>query len=195
MSPSANLFTRDGLIVTASPLPIWDILMPILLGLILLDVAVRRIAWDWAGDQAPGDRRWSGKVREFTLTTRKIESAPTLDALKQRARGRGRAASSSRRKRAARSHRRRRRCGPIPRPSSSRRTERVEGDITNVVGGATDKPIPAAPKKIEPAGGGGHTGSLLEAKRRAQQQIKKKEQGGYVNESNDETRMTNRMTN
>ena len=47
----------------------------------------------------------------------------------------------------------------------------VEGDISKVVGSASDKPIPSAPKKIEPkgttgeAGKGGHTGSLLEAKR------------------------------
>jgi hypothetical protein len=50
-----------------------------------------------------------------------------------------------------------------------------------VVGGATDKPIPPPPKKIEPKGAptpgpGGHTSSLLEAKRRAQQAIKKKEE-------------------
>ena len=57
----------------------------------------------------------------------------------------------------------------------------IEGDITSVVGGATDKPLPSAPKKIEPKGGppspGSHTGGLLEAKRRAQQQIKQKEEG------------------
>jgi hypothetical protein len=57
----------------------------------------------------------------------------------------------------------------------------VEGDITQVVGGATDKPLPAPPKKIEPKGApsapGGHTSGLLEAKRRAQQAIKKKEEG------------------
>ena len=49
-----------------------------------------------------------------------------------------------------------------------------------MVGGATDKPIPSAPKKAPsaPAGAGpGYTGSLLEAKRRAQQKIKEKEQG------------------
>ena len=52
-------------------------------------------------------------------------------------------------------------------------------EITGVVGGATDKPLPAAPKKIEPKGamGGGLSSSLVDAKRRAQQQIKQKEQG------------------
>ena len=41
--------------------------------------------------------------------------------------------------------------------------------ISKLVGGASEKPIPSAPKKIEPKGGqgdaGGHTSSLLEAKK------------------------------
>jgi hypothetical protein len=56
----------------------------------------------------------------------------------------------------------------------------VEGDISSVVGGASDKPIPAAPKKIEPKGGsaaGGAMGGLMEAKRRAQEKIREKEKG------------------
>src|SRR5579872_2559105 len=39
---SADLFSRDGLTVTDSPQSIWDLLVPWLLGLIILDVAVRR---------------------------------------------------------------------------------------------------------------------------------------------------------
>ncbi|HTL31423.1 MAG TPA: hypothetical protein VL282_19470, partial [Tepidisphaeraceae bacterium] len=57
--------------------------------------------------------------------------------------------------------------------------EGVEGDISKVVGGASDKPIPSAPKK-DPKGAPpetGHTSSLLEAKRRAQRQMKEREQG------------------
>src|SRR5262249_597367 len=65
-----------------------------------------------------------------------------------------------------------------PDPKRKFEAKGVEGDITQVVGGATDKPIPPPPKKIEPKGAmpgpGGHTGSLLEAKRRAQKQIKEK---------------------
>ena len=51
---NAELFAREWtdvagnkqvLFRSASPLPVWDILIPILLGLILIDVATRRIAW------------------------------------------------------------------------------------------------------------------------------------------------------
>ena len=38
------------------------------------------------------------------------------------------------------------------RPTPSSRPRGVEGDISKVVGGATDKPIPPPPKKIEPKG-------------------------------------------
>src|SRR4051794_38686810 len=40
-----DIFSRENLPPSASPLPVWDILLPILLGLILIDVAARRIAW------------------------------------------------------------------------------------------------------------------------------------------------------
>ena len=69
---------------------------------------------------------------------------------------------------------------PRPDPKAKFESKGVEGDITNIVGGATDKPIPSAPKKIEPKGGGepgGGMSNLMEAKRRAQQKIKDKEKG------------------
>ena len=55
----------------------------------------------------------------------------------------------------------------------------VDGDLASVVGGAVDKPIPSAPKNVEPKGAvgfGEHTGGLLEAKRRAQQKIKQQQE-------------------
>ena len=48
-----------------------------------------------------------------------------------------------------------------------------------VVGGAVDKPIPSAPRNVQPKGAvglGDHTGGLLEAKRRAQQKIKQQQE-------------------
>jgi Ca-activated chloride channel family protein len=176
----ADLFTRDGLLVSASPMPVWDLLIPVLLGLILLDVAARRIAWDYQSTRrlvlAMGDR-----IRAFT-TVRRVESRGTLDAFRRvreevaetkfrPAEAGGLAPPKLPAQASAR---------PDPRAKFEARAGGVEGNITQVVGGATDKPVPPPPKKIEPKGapsGGSHTGSLLEAKRRAQQQIKKKEEG------------------
>ncbi len=169
---SADLFTRDGLTKTASPLPIWDLVIPILLAMIIIDVAVRRIAWDWLATKRMALAA-ADYVRSFT-TVRKVEAKPTLDALKrvreEVAEQKFRMQESSEDALAP----------SRPDPHAKFEAKGVEGDIADVVGGATNKPIPPAPKKIEPKGAtaGGHTGSLLEAKRRAQQQIKQKEQGG-----------------
>jgi len=169
------MFTREGLPLSKSPLPIWDLLVPLLLALILVDVATRRIAWDWNSTKkmalAAADR-----VRAFTVV-RKVESRETLSALKRvrdevveqkfRVGEQGGVGTTA--------------GGPMPDPKAKFEARGVEGDISKLVGGAADKPMPPAPKKIEPkgapGGAGGHTGSLLEAKRRAQQQIKQKEQG------------------
>ena len=178
-----ELFTREGLRQTASPLPVWDILIPILLALILFDVAVRRIAWDWNATKRLG-ALVATRVREFTLT-RKVESRQTLDALRRvreetaetkfntekpaAAAGTGAAAASGAASR------------PDPKAKFVPAGKGVEGDISRVVGGATDKPVPPPPKKAEPkglqGGPGAHMGGLLEAKKRAQQAIKQKEQG------------------
>ena len=175
---AANLFSREGLVRTASPLPIWDILIPILLGLIILDVAIRRIAWDWASTKKFAFAT-AEKVRGFTVI-RKVESRQTLDALKRV------------REEVAETKFKTEEDVPVitgesevisrPDPKAKFQAKGVEGDITRLVGGASDKPIPPPPKRIEPKGAGvgegGHTSSLLEAKRRAQQKIKEKEQGG-----------------
>jgi len=72
--------------------------------------------------------------------------------------------------------------GPLPPPArpdpgAKFQAKGVEGDITSIVGGATDKPAPAASHKIESKGLGGYTSSLLDAKRRAQDEIRRKEKG------------------
>jgi hypothetical protein len=169
-----DIFSRENLPPSASPLPVWDILLPILLGLILIDVAARRIAWDWLSTKRMA-LAMADRIRSFTVA-RQIEAKPTLDALK-RVRdevvetkfktGDSAAPMPSR--------------GAAPNAKAKFEAAGVEGDITQVVGGATNKPVPSAPKKKEgagaAAGGAGYTGSLLEAKRRAQQKIKEKEQG------------------
>jgi uncharacterized membrane protein len=169
---TAGLFTREGLQPSASPLPIWDLMIPILLALILIDIAIRRIAWDWQSTKrlvaAAGEQ-----IRMYT-TQRKVESGQTLDALKK-VRTEVSETKFKVGEEAAQA--------PSQRPNPKAKfeaTEGVEGDISKVVGGASDKPIPSAPKGKEPKGGvpeQGHTSSLLEAKRRAQQKMKEREQG------------------
>jgi hypothetical protein len=106
---------------------------------------------------------------------RRVENAQTLDALK---RVREEVAETKFKPAEPKSP-----AGAAPRPDPKAKftaPKGVEGDITQVVGGATEKPVPPPPRKPEPKGApsapGGHTGSLLEAKRRAQQAIKKKEE-------------------
>jgi uncharacterized membrane protein len=180
---SADLFTREGVHVSASMMPIWDILIPVLLMLILIDVAVRRIAWDWEATKklaAVG----AARVRSYT-TTRQVETRESLEALRrvrsgaQHGEGEGEGGAVA----------------PVRAPEQelaeatpdpSRKFEAgagVEGDIAKVVGGATgEKAAPPPPKQPKPKGlqgeSGGHTGSLLEAKRRARQAMEEREREG-----------------
>lgn len=161
---SAHLFSRENLPDVSAPVPIWDLLLPWAVMLLVVDVAVRRIAWDYRSV-----REMAGavahRIREFTLS-RKVESAPALEALRKirdQAEARKPAAGSD--------------APPLseapPLATAKFDGKGVEGEITEVVGGATDKSVPAPPKKVEPKGG--YTGSLLEAKRRAREAIREKE--------------------
>ena len=179
-APTGGLFTREGLRQTASPLPVWDVLLPFLLGLIIVDVAIRRIAWDVASLKRMYATA-TGHVRSYT-TTRQVETRESLDALRKvredvaetkfkPAAAKGAAATATTAAAAAR---------PDPKARFQAAGRGVEGDISSVVGGATDKPLPAAPKKIEPKGApapGAAMGGLMEAKRRAQEKIREKEKG------------------
>jgi uncharacterized membrane protein/membrane protein implicated in regulation of membrane protease activity len=175
---NANLFDRENVEISASPMPVWDVLIPILLASLLIDVAIRRIAWDWQSTKRLATAA-ANQVRSFT-TVRKVESRQTLDALK---RVRGEVAESKFKTGEQPPAETTAPTPPPPPPPAARpdpkakfQAKGVEGDIAQVVGGATDKPIPPPPKKVEPKGAeGGYTSSLLEAKRRAQEQIKKKE--------------------
>ena len=176
-----DLFRREGLRQSASPLPIWDLLIPVLLALMIVDVATRRIAWDWMSTKKMAFAT-AERVRAFT-TTRKIESAATLGALKQVREQVAAEKFKPAEEEGADIAPRYPAAAPSARPDPKAKFEAkgVQGDISQLVGGASEKPIPPPPKKVEPkgapAGPGAHTSSLLEAKRRAQQQIRDKEKG------------------
>jgi uncharacterized membrane protein len=167
-SLGADLFTREGLTPVFAPLPIWESLIPFLLGLILLDIATRRIAWDWTAIRSYAAASAAG-IRARTMT-RQIETRDSLDALK-RIREDGSAATNGNAVAPAVAAVR-------PDPRAKFEAKGVEGDITKVVGGASDKPIPAARKAPDQPKGlqtGGGMSSLMEAKRRAQQMMKDRE--------------------
>jgi hypothetical protein len=140
----------------------------------ITDVAIRRIAWDWNSTKRMAASA-ADYVRSFT-TTRQVETRQSLDALK---RVREEVTDAKLKGDATKP--------PAP-PAVSRPDPRakfeapkgVEGDITQIVGGASNKPVPPPPKKVEPKGGPGGEGSmssLMAAKRRAQEKIREKEQG------------------
>ena len=161
-----------------SPLPIWDWLIPLLLALILVDVAIRRIAWDWEATKALAGRAGE-RVRRVTATTRedvegKTAGAATLGALRQT---REQTAAGGRQPAAAVVEAR-----PDPSRKFDAGSAAVEGDLSSVIGGASDKPVPQGPagKKITPKGQqgdrpsqGGGMGDLMAAKRRARENIDK----------------------
>jgi len=175
----ADLFTRDGIRPSVSPQQIWDRLIMILLAAILLDVAIRRIAWDWQATKRAA-RAGVNWVRSFT-TTRHVETRQTLDALRkirdEQAQSRGETGAPTSVGAPADS-------AGEARPDPSRKFEpgkAVEGDITQVVGGATSKPVPTTPKPKEPPKGqqgdkGDAMSGLLAAKKRAREQMDKKDE-------------------
>lgn len=163
---SADLFSRDGLVPRSSPQPWWDRLIPWLLALVIVDVAVRRIAWSWEGAVALA-RRTAQFVRAWTLSG-KVESGATLESLHRK---RGEVAETKLKPSE--------RVVQVLTPDPTRKFESrgVEGDTSQVLGGATDKPIPSPPKdpgrKTMPSSTseGTTTESLLEAKRRARKRM------------------------
>jgi hypothetical protein len=175
---AVNLFSRDNIPTASSPLPVWDVLVPFLLALMIVDVAVRRIAWDWLSTKraAAAAAAW---VKSFT-TVRKVDKAEeTLGALKQVRAGvaeqKFKVGESATTPASAEASAR-----PDPKAKFVAR-EGVSGDITSVVGGATNKAVPPPPKtKVTPKGQQGETpgnvmGGLMAAKRRAQDKIKEQE--------------------
>ncbi|MEM6562468.1 MAG: hypothetical protein AAF656_12765, partial [Planctomycetota bacterium] len=158
-SVGVSLFTREGLKRSASPSPIWDLLIPVAIALLLLDVAIRRIALDYLTVKSAlstGAERTRGFFMAGSRQGR-VEQNESLDRLRDT------------------------REGKAPEPVASRKFEAtgVQGDLTDVIGGATDKPIPkdhpTAKPKVEQAEGG--MASLMEAKRRAREKMKKDQEG------------------
>ena len=167
--PDANIFDRNGLAPAVTPLPIWDFLMPALLGLILVDVATRRIAWDWNALKHYASTS-AATVRAFT-TSRKIETRASLEALRKvrtegsvRTFDAGGTSIVSQGMAAAR-----------PDPTAKfQASKTVEGDITTVVGGATKTAAPSLKPRADQtksADQAGSMSSLLDAKRRARQKL------------------------
>ncbi len=170
---AAKLYSRENVRVDSWPRDVRGVLIPILIALLLLDVAIRRVALGWATIRRAMTAT-STFVRTWTLT-KPVESAPTLDALK---RVRGEVADVRFRQAGNKSP-----ASTTPMPNRTAKFEAkkaIEGDIAGIVGGATDKPLPKAPPAKKPAKAeptGGFTNSLLEAKKRAQKKIKEREEG------------------
>ena len=77
----ADLYTREGLAESSSSMPVWDLLLPIAMALMILDVAIRRIAWDWLATKRLLTAA-ANRVRDFT-SLRKVEAATTMSALQR----------------------------------------------------------------------------------------------------------------
>lgn len=176
-----DLFARDWidatganreLAVSRSPLPIWDWLIPVLLALILIDVAIRRIAWDWGATKAAVAAA-GNRVRAVTVTTREDRDVKTLGALKST---RQHVAAGQRQPAVAQAEAR-----PDPTRKFEADTNAPTGDVSQLVGGASNKPIPKGPAKPakpkglqgDKPGEGGGMSSLMEAKRRAREQLER----------------------
>lgn len=76
----ASLYNRDVPIESTSTRPLRWQLMPFLLGLLLMDVACRRIAWE--GEEVAAWAKGRANAIAGITRTRKVESADTMAALK-----------------------------------------------------------------------------------------------------------------
>jgi hypothetical protein len=76
----ASLFDRESLRPSVSSRPVREPLLVLLMGIILIDVAVRRIAWDWQAMKKLAVV--AGQQMQAFLTTRSVEPAMMLAALR-----------------------------------------------------------------------------------------------------------------
>jgi uncharacterized membrane protein len=139
-----DLFTRDGLSESTSSRPITDGLLVTLTGMILLDVAVRRIAWDWKHMK---QMAFAGVayIRSYT-TAPQAQPARTLENLKKVHDG-------------------------VATTKTAKATPNIltSGFAAPAARSATNQNPKREPERESRRAF--HTGGLLEAKRRAQQHI------------------------
>ena len=159
----ADLWTRQGLRPGRSSQGVLDWLLPMIMGLLLVDVAVRRIAWD---------RRAAARLLRRALSIfsnrRRSDGSATLDALRRK---REEVVETRFKPEAG--------TPAAPADPSARFAAPAQAppapDLTASLGGAVEqRPDPQAPATPKPPEGG-YTDSLLEAKRRARERMKKKE--------------------
>jgi uncharacterized membrane protein len=166
---AADLFDRRGMRPSVAALPAWQTLLWLALGLLLLDIASRRLAWGY-------DRIWNlvrqAAARVAPSHVRGGEAAATLASLRQASDELDRKRESA--PRAA--PRPTRAAHPVPEPT---RAEPEPSKISAAINTLLGKSAPAdegAEKKEEepetPARGSTETTSgLLEAKRRARKKL------------------------
>ncbi len=162
-----TLFNRQSVSPTRSIRPLWRPLMMVLLVVFLLDVAARRIAWDfaamgrWAADRYAVMGQW--------LKPRQVEAAATLETLKKRASEVEERLVASAVDQAA----------PVT-PWADQKFEAApdavaENDLASAIGAATETqgqtPQPQESRDRADEDEGPTTGRLLDAKRRARQRM------------------------
>ncbi|MEM6457994.1 MAG: VWA domain-containing protein [Planctomycetota bacterium] len=160
---AANLFDRAHRFTSVSTRPLRWLLLPWLLGLVLVDVANRRIAWDhraiaqWAKAKATVQRRSAGETKQ------------TMSALKRRRQAVQDGRTPTTPRPAATNGR------PAKRKFEAAPDARANADFAAAVGGAREDsgrppPVTTATTDPEPADDANTTNRLLAAKRRARQQ-------------------------
>jgi uncharacterized membrane protein len=137
-----------------SPLPIWDWLVPLLIAFILIDIAIRRIAWDKELVAAVAGVA-GARVRGLTETTRQDRDAGSLDALRSRRQDVAQQAVTRSKKFEA----------GADAPAEDLIAQKLRRKPTST--GVANQ---SAPKSSAPKDGGGIT-SLMEAKRRARERM------------------------
>lgn len=189
-----TLFDRGSITASRSIRPLWRPLMFGLLSVFLLDVAIRRIAWDFASVMRWVTQRF--EVLGRMMKSREDEAATTLDALKKRANqvdqhlahvaASGPTADESSTRQAA-----------SPSPSPEQKFEAATGavaehDLAASLQGAAvtepqaDKPRPRTKASTSQTGSDTPvTGRLLDAKRRARQRMRDDSNGPNANHDPD----------